>query len=1016
MNPHNIQFGQKAIELGLLSREQAHYCLQQCAGGASLLDVAASYSYLSQEQAQLILSQSQNALQHPQAGQSQSQFGQSHLSSSISPEIGYLFQGYQVTQILGQGGMGTVFKVEKDSAFYALKTILPDRTNIETLARFEREALAAASVDMHQNIVSVHKLELKTETPFIVMDFVDGQGLDQIIKKEDAWSLERVFDLLRNLGGALDHMHSKGVIHRDLKPANILIRDHDGAPMITDFGLAKEEALEALTRTGEMLGTPSYMAPEQFLGEACSTQTDVWAFAVIAFELLSGGHRPFAAESSLALAQRAMLSEPTSLLQFNPDCTNDIETVIFKALRKKADDRYERCGLFVEDFGRAVRGEAILGRREGFLRRKSRLIHRKLGAIGVAVLAILVLTVLGMGGYYSTQARKAEELKKLQKQLQKNKKIYRDHIKQHILWQLGVKKPVNKPCASFHKSAKDFRQSAPKNFNMSPALYFLPCDPDFQFREESIIDLKKSARAFLRAYFEFKSDQYQRARTSLKGAESGYYSLQSNFLNFAIACKLEDYSTALSHYDGTQDSTIPREIRARLDAHKLIAQLKRKLPLNSQSFKLFKGYHQAGERAFIEEWGLVANAYFNELLKTGTHSKLFSFHQYHYELQCSNNEVEALTVTAAHLRKMLRSNTGSIVNPQFLVLHYRLQQLDPSAQSSAKMYRHLCKDGRIDAEAIQASTRRNVFMNSSKNDKLMDLLYFCSRAGIYVENFRSVRFILSFSKSNLINSHLDKRPWDPALKFWRFYYKTPSGAFQVGPSTSVEALTKSKIYEEYSSVIESSVIPSVYKSLLLRKRARHLIDDNNLIDHNKKAAIRELVLKDLRASYKIGHPCIYRTGMIFRQAMTFGLSPEQIKAQRKPLLDQFEQFNRVLERQIKIGAKPFMVGDTLCYLDPLIDERMKEIVGALKYEWAQAHNQLAEYEQSLKLLLSFYKHYMSESVLRLLSNVLRVLSREQHVAEVLKRAREIIAAINPKRKPHYIRLANELENHFKNRK
>ncbi|MDF1667393.1 MAG: hypothetical protein P1V97_36945, partial [Planctomycetota bacterium] len=167
MNARNLQLGQKAIELGFLSREQAHYCLQHCAQGGSLLDVAVSYSYLGPEHAQHVLSQVQ--------------LSQSHSGSSISPEVGLLFQGYQVTQILGQGGMGAVFQVEKDQAVYALKTILPEQINMETLARFEREALAAASVDIHRNIVSVHKLELDTETPFIVMDYVEGQGLDQLI-------------------------------------------------------------------------------------------------------------------------------------------------------------------------------------------------------------------------------------------------------------------------------------------------------------------------------------------------------------------------------------------------------------------------------------------------------------------------------------------------------------------------------------------------------------------------------------------------------------------------------------------------------------------------------------------------------------------------------------------------------------------------------------------------------------------------------------------------------------------
>ncbi|MDF1667622.1 MAG: serine/threonine-protein kinase, partial [Planctomycetota bacterium] len=180
---------------------------------------------------------------------------------------------------------------------------------------------------------------------FIVMDYIEGKSLDQFIKQGEPWPLERVTKLLEPLVNALDHMHGKGIIHRDLKPANILIRDHDGAPLITDFGLAKETNLETLTQTGEILGTPNYMAPEQFSGHAISRQTDVWALAVIVFNLLSGGSSPFKGETLVQLAN-AILRNPGDFDSIPPS-SRHLTTVLERSLSKSSQERFETCHDFL---------------------------------------------------------------------------------------------------------------------------------------------------------------------------------------------------------------------------------------------------------------------------------------------------------------------------------------------------------------------------------------------------------------------------------------------------------------------------------------------------------------------------------------------------------------------------------------------------------------------------------------------------------------------------------------------
>ncbi|MDF1666652.1 MAG: serine/threonine-protein kinase, partial [Planctomycetota bacterium] len=549
-----------------------------------------------------------------------------------------VFPGYTVIDTIGVGGMGAVYKAEKDNVTYALKTILPDCVSIETLARFEREALAAAAVDKHPNIVSVHKLELDASPPYIVMDYVEGQGLDQLIEGGKPWSPERVLELLKPLASALDHMHNKGVIHRDLKPANILIRDHDSAPLITDFGLAKDGDLEALTRTGEMLGTPSYMAPEQFLGETCSSQTDVWALAVIAFEILSGGHRPFAANSALALAQRAMLSEPASLTKLNKNCPIDVETVIFKALRKKVEHRYESCGEFIEDLGRAVRGEAILGRREGFAKRKGRAAYQKLGLTGLVMLIILITSLLAIGVYFWDQRRNrpSKKLKRAIAHLKKEKEKYGDHFKQHILWQLGAENAINESCPKFHEASALVYKNSGKKAGKKLALHYLPCYPDAELRDNLIAGLTTAEGAFLRAFLEFKKGQFEEALTLLKDANSDDRQLRSAFLKFAIHCKRGDYRAALASYNGIHDSLVPTWIKNRLKAHDLIRQVRGYEITSSKLSESIKAHQKNGELDFLEEWQLAANNYFDELTERGVPKDLLRFYEYYYELRCIN--------------------------------------------------------------------------------------------------------------------------------------------------------------------------------------------------------------------------------------------------------------------------------------------------------------------------------------------------------------------------------------------
>ncbi|MDF1662516.1 MAG: serine/threonine-protein kinase [Planctomycetota bacterium] len=257
-----------------------------------------------------------------------------------------IFPGYELIEKIGQGGMGAVYKARKNDVDFAIKVVL-EMDSIDAYSRFEREALAAAAVDKHPNIVSIHKLELNSQPPFIVMDFVEGESLRHFIRRGEPWSLERVVEMLEPVASALDHMHGKGVIHRDLKPANILIRSYDNAPLITDFGLAKFLQLESLSQTGQATGTPNYMAPEQLEGQKASAASDLWALAVISYELLTGGERPFQGENPVILARNVLTKKPRPL-PAELDLSPETQAFFQSAFRRAPAQRHKSASSFLQ--------------------------------------------------------------------------------------------------------------------------------------------------------------------------------------------------------------------------------------------------------------------------------------------------------------------------------------------------------------------------------------------------------------------------------------------------------------------------------------------------------------------------------------------------------------------------------------------------------------------------------------------------------------------------------------------
>ena len=257
---------------------------------------------------------------------------------------------YKIVRELGRGAMGVVYHAIDPNIGrpVAIKTIQfgggrnPEEQN-RLRERLFREARSAGILS-HPGIVTVYDVEQQGELAYIAMEYVDGPTLDQVLSEAQPISPERMFSILGQTSVALDYAHQKGIVHRDIKPANIMIA-RDGTAKITDFGIAKITASDQLTMTGNIVGTPHYMSPEQVQGQPVDGRSDQFSLAVIAFEMLTG-EKPFAGEHLTTVVYKIVAEEPAAPHRLNPTIGVAIESVLRKSLSKKPDLRYPTCQEF----------------------------------------------------------------------------------------------------------------------------------------------------------------------------------------------------------------------------------------------------------------------------------------------------------------------------------------------------------------------------------------------------------------------------------------------------------------------------------------------------------------------------------------------------------------------------------------------------------------------------------------------------------------------------------------------
>lgn len=250
------------------------------------------------------------------------------------------FGPFRLLRELGKGATGTVYLAEQTTLGRkcALKVLAPDLVReSEFLERFRREGKIAASL-RHSGIVSIFDLVEANNRFALAMDYIEGQELQQLLQSEKNLPYEAALDIIGQVLDALEYAHKRGVVHRDVKPANIMIEE-DGTVFLTDFSIARLAGSEKLTKTGMVIGTPEYMAPEQFDGKEVDSRADVYATALILYEMLSG-ENPFRGDTIAEIIKKQVLVEPPPLSKLT-DVPESLADLVHKGLKKNPGDRFQ---------------------------------------------------------------------------------------------------------------------------------------------------------------------------------------------------------------------------------------------------------------------------------------------------------------------------------------------------------------------------------------------------------------------------------------------------------------------------------------------------------------------------------------------------------------------------------------------------------------------------------------------------------------------------------------------------
>jgi serine/threonine protein kinase len=277
---------------------------------------------------------------------------------ATTPQV--LLDRYEVGRLLGAGGMAEVYE-GRDRLLarrVAIKVLQAQFARDPSfLIRFKREAQAAASLS-HPNIVGVYDTGSEDGTHFIVMEYVDGRTLKDVIRAEGPLYPERAAEICEDVCSALVAAHARGLIHRDIKPGNVMLTP-DGKVKVMDFGIARATTSETITQTAAVVGTAQYISPEQAQGQTVDFRSDLYSVGCCLYEMLTGTV-PFTGATPVAIAYRHVREDPTPPRMLNPDVPPPLEAIVLKAMAKLPDNRYQTAAELHDDLERFRNGQPVM--------------------------------------------------------------------------------------------------------------------------------------------------------------------------------------------------------------------------------------------------------------------------------------------------------------------------------------------------------------------------------------------------------------------------------------------------------------------------------------------------------------------------------------------------------------------------------------------------------------------------------------------------------------------------------
>lgn len=314
----------------------------------------------------------------------------------FSNVAGRVFGNYELLEQIGQGGMGVVFKARQRNLnrTVALKLMLSGPLASEAeIKRFRSEANAAATLQ-HPNVVAIHEVGEQDGRHYFSMEYVEGRSLAEVVRRTPL-PAEQAVRYVKSIAEAVHYAHQRGILHRDLKPHNVLI-DAKDQPRITDFGLAKQIEVDSdLTVSGAVLGTPSYMPPEQAAGKRreIGPASDIYSLGAILYDLLTG-RPPFRADTPVDTLRQVLDAEPAAPRLLNRKVPRDLETICLKCLAKERQRRYASAQELADDLGRFQRHEPIHARPAGSLGRVARWCRRNPTVAGLLCASGMLLLLM----------------------------------------------------------------------------------------------------------------------------------------------------------------------------------------------------------------------------------------------------------------------------------------------------------------------------------------------------------------------------------------------------------------------------------------------------------------------------------------------------------------------------------------------------------------------------------------------------------------------------------------------